>query len=187
MNEHDDSGPRPARGPAGQWVPRHADPVAAARLWRLTPLERADVFRRASLELIARSTDPDVRGLARLMHDAIAAREPERIIRDAGLVIAGGAHSLKEQEDIRWRDAKLRGLLRQSPYSGLTMRSAARAVLHDFRRYETRAWPRDRASGVLPQAGPSAVFAEILSRGVYMPKTINGLIVVFRRETSSPL
>ncbi len=183
MNDDAEGGPRSARGPAVVWMPAHCDPFAARRVWRLTPLERADGFRRLSLEAIARSSDPVVRALAYLIHDALAAGEPERIIRDTGLIVAGGHHSLAEQADRRLRDAELRRLLRQEPYCGLPIRAAARAMLTDFEKYERRSWPRDRASGRLPQAGPTAVWASFLFREIRMPRSVNGLLAVFKRET----
>lgn len=182
MSAEDDRGPRPARGPADPWTPAHADPVAAARIWRLAPLERADVVRRASLELILKSADPEVRSLGYLLHDAVADGAPERFVRDAGLVIAGGHHSLDEQKGRRWRDAALRKLLQREPYCGMTQRAAARAMLSDFHRYERRVWPRDRASGRAQQAGTAALWFQILVRGVRMPRSIPGLLLVFSGE-----
>lgn len=185
MSDEDNSGPRTARGPAEVWTPAHADREASARIWRLTPLWRADAVRRASLELILKSSDPEVRAIGYLLHDAVADGAPERFARDAGLVIAGGHHSLDEQKGRSWRDAMLRQLIKREPYSGLSLRAAAHAVLEDFARYERRGWPRDRASGRLPQAGPTAVWSYLLARGIRMPSTVNGLVSVLKRETSS--
>lgn len=176
--------PRSTRGTdedADVWVPGHLDRQAAIRIWKKPQLERLDVFRRLAITGITQSFDPDVVAAAYLVLDAVRARDPARAIRDLGLVVAGGAHSFKTQDDRQLRDAWLRNLWRSEyPRTLDNPYAAARAMLADFSRYETRRWPRDRDSNDFPLAGAEKTWSDILRRGVHMPK-VEQLVNILRQ------
>lgn len=178
--------PRSTRGTDDDvWVPGHVDRRAAVRLWEKDPTERLDIIRRLAICGITRSQDPDVVAAAYLVLDAIADRNPGRIIRDAGLAVAGGAHSIRSQENRKWRDAALRGLWRQEYPSTLdNPYAAARKMLSEFTAYETRRWPRDQQTQKFPQAGAEKLWADILRRGVHMPRSEQQLVNILSKTRS---
>ena len=166
------------------WIPRHADQHAARVLLSRLPAERIGAAR-AMCFAAMRSRDPVARSFAFLLLDAINDGTPARAFTDAGLARAGGDHGVRGITDRAWRDAALRQLGRTVYYSGMSQLGIARAMISGFDRYESRCWPRDRASERWPQAGPEATFCEMLRRGIRMPRTARHLAAILAGEIQS--
>ena len=175
----DPQGSRFTRGPDDPWFPPNTDREAARRLWSLRPQERLGALRRLAYEG-TKSSDPLVRATAFLLLDAVANHEPARFVWNCGLSLAGRAGQHKPNADLSWRDPQLRSAFRSS-FSGMTPREAARAMIASFAAYETRRWPRDRASGRLPEAGPEMLWAAMLRRSIHLPRTAQHLAAILSK------
>jgi len=115
------------------------------------------------------SDNPDVRAVAQTLIEAIEDGRPHDIARDVGLIKRGGV-SIAEQRRLAYRDAALLRV-RDIAFANRTQIAAAAEMIRSYEDYASRCWPRDRATGAVPQVEPAATWHLMLKNGIRMPTT----------------